>query len=114
MAQIAPASAVSGPTAETTRARAVRCRGTSSSETSSAFTAASWVRLQRAEVLRERRRRANFEREPEEAARCKEVGECAVRCRQGSADASGAARRLMRERLVLGEPLLDGAVDDRD
>src|SRR5437773_11714569 len=114
IAQITPASAVSGPTADTKRARAVRCRGTSSSETSSAFTATSCVRVQRAEVLRERRRRTYFEREPEQAARCDEVGECRARRRQRGADLRGAPRRLVRERLVLCEPLLDGAVDDRD
>src|SRR5438477_1549887 len=114
IAQITPASAVAGPSADTKRARAVRCRGTSSSETSSAFTAASWVRLRRAEVLRERRRRANFEREPEEAAWCDEIVEGRARSRQIRGPASGAARRLLRVRLVLGEPLLDGAVDHRD
>src|SRR4051794_24251541 len=114
IAQIAPARAVSGPSTETRRARAVRCFGTSSSETSSAFTAASCVRVQRAEVLRERRRRANFEREPEQGARRDQIRERDPRRRQCRARTCGTQRGLVCVRLVLGQPLLDGAVADGD
>src|SRR5438128_6823599 len=82
-AQTMPPNMVTGPSAETIRARvAARCRGALSSLTSSAFTTSSSrsrshftgsADAEGAAALGRRGRRSDFEREPEQAAGSNEL-----------------------------------------
>src|SRR5919201_4006346 len=117
-----PARAVTGPSALSIRARAVRWIDALSSLTSSAFTTSSDGRVHDIrprtwcpQALRRRRRRPALEREPEEAPRGDEFRKRGARCGQRAGRESRCTGRgLARVRLVIREPQLDRAVDERN